>query len=114
MKRVFAAIIVGVVMLGVAELSCSVDTACHSNSDCPSGAYCYDGACVVPTPPTTSSTVLFQCGQIDISCNCAVTSAYPGQVSATSRCVTGQHTFYACMGACPGGGVPWQAVCSGC
>ncbi len=94
-------------------VGCSSDppeTGCKTDNDCKGDRVCRYGEC---TSPSTSTVPTGKpCGAVNIACNCAYTSAYPGQTTGTTACASGFQIFEQCSGYC-GPGYPWRTVC-GC
>lgn len=87
---------------------------CDRDSDCASWQECSGSYCVnkpdEPDPGKPSGTVI-------VGCNCASTSAFPGQTSPNSSCASGSDVVQSCGSCCAFDGfgnclgVSWRKVC---
>jgi hypothetical protein len=98
------------IMIALLTADCTTDYGCKTDSDCRVPRVCNNSACVDPTSNTSEQPTLISCGVVDLDCNCAYTTAYPGQISSGPRCQSGQHQFEVCPGTC-GAGFPWRTRC---
>jgi hypothetical protein len=93
------------VFLVLAAMGCTIQPAEHSGSCVSDTGAAGDSSS--GTPDTTPKG----CGETVKKCNCDATDKSPGDVEATSSCVSGAQSYSVC-GQCPGGGYAWYTMCA--